>query len=239
MIKAEEATLLRTFPRVLECYYPSDKIHATEDFIYVEGDIPVGLVAHLDTVHARPPEVIFHDQEHKVIWSPEGLGADDRAGIYGILALIMGGYRPSIFLTTGEERGGLGAISLIKKYPTPPTELNFLIELDRQGRDEAVYYDCVNKEFESFINSFGFSTAIGIFSDISFIAPKWNLAAVNLSIGYFNEHYVSEFLCYNYMEETIEKVSHILEEYGDEKFDYGGGKYDSWLKDAEIWPKSM
>ena len=132
--------------------------------------------------------------------------------------------------------GGVGAISLITKYPTPPTELNFLIELDRQGRDEAVYYDCLNEQFEGFINKFGFYTAIGIFSDISFIAPKWNLAAVNLSIGYFNEHSSCEFLCYGYMEETIEKVSRILEEYGDKKFDYGGN--DSWLRDVETWQSS-
>lgn len=237
ILKAKEKTLLRTLPKVLESYYHKDQIHTGADFIYVEGDLPVALVAHLDTVHSSPPVWLFHDSTKEILWTPEGLGADDRAGVYGILMLVMEGHRPSIIFTTGEEQGGKGAINFLSQYPNPLVETNFLIELDRQGFNDAVYYDCDNPEFERYINSYGFYTAIGIFSDISFIAPKWGIAAVNLSIGYFNEHTTQEYLCYSYTQETIEKVNHILESDNTEKF-YYKEKDELWHRDEEIWQSS-
>jgi hypothetical protein len=67
-----------------------------------------------------------------------------------------------------------------------------MIELDRQGRDDAVFYDCDNPEFEEYITKFDFVSDWGTYSDISTIAPSWECAAVNLSIGYFDEHSYAE-----------------------------------------------
>ena len=103
--------------------------------------------------------------------------------------------------------------------------MNFLIELDRQGLDDAVYYDCGNKEFQDHINSFGFKTAYGSFSDISFIAPKLDLGAVNLSVAYFGQHTVNEFLILDGLARTIDRVQQILTYGADIKFDF---QEDDW-----------
>lgn len=46
-------------------------IFATGNYILALGDVPVMLVAHLDTVHKTAPQTILYDSEQGLIWSPE------------------------------------------------------------------------------------------------------------------------------------------------------------------------
>lgn len=186
-------------------------VYNTDAYILAEGTLPICLVAHLDTVFAKTPSEIYYDKKMQVLWSPQGLGADDRAGVYAILEILEAGYRPSIIFTMAEEKGGLGAKQLVKDMPDCPlVGLKAIIQLDRQGKDDCVFYDCDNDDFTKFIESFGFNTDIGSYSDISFIAPVWGVAAVNLSVGYVDEHSYSERLFIEALEETIYKVKEIL-----------------------------
>ena len=220
LLSMHETSLIKSLPKVLSKYYHQGDILYTQDYIYVIGDIPVGLIAHLDTVHAFPPATIYHDSRQGVLWTPEGLGADDRAGVFSIVQILEQGYRPSVIFTTGEEVGGVGAKKIIEAYPSPLSEILFLIELDRQGSRDAVYYDCGNRDFEDFITRFGFTTECGSFSDIAIIGPAWDRASVNLSIGYINEHLATEMLFYRDMFATIDKVVQILDNHGDIIYDY-------------------
>lgn len=182
-------------------------------FTVAEGNLPICLCAHMDTVFLNPPTTFYYDNEKGVLWSPEGLGADDRAGIYAIISIIEEGYRPSIILTDLEEKGGIGAETLIKKFPECPFEdCRAIIQLDRQGKNDAVYYDCDNKDFEKLITSYNFKTSWGTFTDISIIAPQWKIAAVNLSVGYLNEHQKVEILKMRDLLKTIAKVKNMLKD---------------------------
>lgn len=193
-------------------------LYRTKDFVYAKGDVPIGIVVHADTVFPSPPTLISYDPVENLVWSPNGLGADDRAGIYLVIELLRHtDLRPSVFITTGEERGGEGAIALLERLPNP--NLNFLIQLDRRGCGESVFYECGNADFQKYINSFGFETRPGTFTDISFLGPRWDTAAVNLSVGYMNEHTYREFLLTDWMLETLEKVIKILET-PSQKYDY-------------------
>lgn len=197
------------------------KLYGTADnngFIYAKGDIPIMLVAHIDTVHSPKPDVIFHDRVQNVLWSPEGLGADDRAGVFIILSLLKYGFRPHVLFTDGEESGGLGASNAC--YKLSPPEVNYIIQLDRRGSNDSVYYNCDNSYFKDYIDSFGFSEAFGSFSDISTLCLEWGVAGVNLSVGYVNEHTSSEHLYINDMENTYERVKKMLKEPFKEKFIY-------------------
>lgn len=188
------------------------RVEVADKYIIAEGSIPIGLVAHLDTVHKKAPTLFFYDEEQSALWSPHGLGADDRAGVYAIIQIIEKGYRPHIIFTHDEEIGGKGASELINKHFYCPFEnLKCLIELDRSGTKDCVFYDCDNKDFIKYIENFGFTYEEGSFTDISIIAPKWKAAAVNLSVGYFYEHSLAELLCVSYLDETIEKVISILD----------------------------
>ena len=176
-----------------------------------EGDIPIGLVAHMDTVFPIPADEVFYDREKNVMWSPEGLGADDRAGVFIILQIIRKGLRPHIILTTDEEIGCVGASAVIEDYPNHPfKELNYLIQLDRRGSNDCVFYDCDNRDFVKYIESFGFVETIGTFSDISIICPDWQVAGVNLSVGYRDEHSTSEILYIQSLKRTLNRTIKML-----------------------------
>jgi len=222
IFKAKAKTLLeRTLLRKLEKagYMKAGYIVATgQEYIYAEGDIPVLLVAHVDTVHKKPPKKIFHDPKHNVLWSPDGLGADDRAGVWAILKLIQDGYRPHVLFTDGEESGGTGAVEVIETLDPP--DVNIIVELDRKGSNDAVYYNCDCSELEEYISYFGFETARGIFTDIVLLCPEWGIAGVNLSVGYYNAHSNAEYLCLNKLRRTIERVAEMLENPPKERFEY-------------------
>lgn len=182
-------------------------------YVIAEGDLPICLCAHMDTVFPKPPKTFYYDQKKSVLWSPEGVGADDRAGNYAIIELLERGYRPSIILTDLEEEGGIGADALTKKYPDCPfADCRALIQLDRQGNNDAVYYDCNNADFEEKITSYGFKTNWGTFTDISIFGPQWRIAAVNLSVGYYNEHNYIETLNMIELHQTIDRVGNILKD---------------------------
>lgn len=205
--------LLQIMTKYLKSKY--ETVHATKDYVVAVGDIPVALVAHLDTVFQNPPKDIFYDREKNVMWSPEGLGADDRAGVYSIIQILKKGFKPTVIFTTDEETGAIGALQLIKDFPKGVTELKYIIELDRRGCDDCVFYDCDNILFEEYVETFGFVTSFGSFSDISVLCPTWGVAGVNLSIGYMNEHSTSEVLYVGHMFATINKVAKMLKTIND------------------------
>lgn len=185
------------------------EVNYGDGYVYGEGDIPVMLVAHLDTVHRELPYHIYFDKEQDVMWSPEGIGGDDRCGVYSILK-ILENYKPYVLFLEDEEIGCVGATKATKVLDMP--DINFIIELDRKGINDCVFYDCGNKDFQKYIESFGFKTKDGSFSDIVELSDAWDIASVNLSIGYFNEHTFSETIHTKLMQLTINKVKKILED---------------------------
>ena len=208
IFQLRQPSLLKAMTKYLESKY--NKVISTNEYVVAVGNIPVALTAHLDTVFKEPPQRIFYDRVKNVMWSPEGLGADDRAGVYAIIQIVKSGMRPTIILTTDEELGCNGAEKMVKSMPKAPAELKYIIELDRRGSDDCVFYQCNNPDFENYIESFGFVMNFGSFSDISVICPAWGVAGVNLSIGYYNEHSFSETLYVGQMLNTINKVKKML-----------------------------
>ena len=140
--------------------------------------------------------------------SPQGIGGDDRAGVYMILRLIQSVHCHVLFCED-EETGGHGARAFTKSGIKP--NVNYIVELDRVGDNDAVFYQCRNRQFERHINSFGFQTAFGSFSDISILAPHLNLAAVNLSTGYYHAHQPGEYVRLDKVEELIGRVEKLLQ----------------------------
>lgn len=208
LCKLKQPQLIKVMKQFLKKYY--DNVISSSYYLIAVGDAPVGLVAHLDTVFNSPPKDIYYDKEKNIMLSPEGLGADDRAGVYAIINIVKSGLRPTVMLTTDEEYGCIGAERLVKKIAEPPMALKYLIELDRRGEKDCVFYSCNNTLFTSYIESFGFITEMGTFSDISVICPKWKIAGVNLSIGYYHEHTPAEILHIGQLFNTIDKVKQMI-----------------------------
>lgn len=203
-----------------------------DGFVYAQGKFPVLLVAHLDTVHKELPKMFCYDPMTKSLSSPEGIGADDRCGVYMILEVIKR-YNCSVLFCEDEEIGGIGAEKFVKTKFASALKFNYIIEFDRKGHNDAVFYNCDNSKFEEFITDKYYKTAFGSFSDISIIAPVLKCAAVNLSCGYYNAHTTSEYVIMPEMETSINAACKILEKTTeDDKFEYieatYGGLYDDW-----------
>lgn len=229
LVSLTQKEMHKAMAKYLKSKYSQVKV--TKDYIVAIGDIPIALVAHMDTVYKTPVKNLYYDEKKGALWSPEGLGADDRAGIFAIIKILQSGLRPSVIFTTDEERGGLGAATLAEK-DCPIPGLKYLIQLDRRGTNDCVFYDCYNPEFTAYVESFGFCERFGSFSDISFLCPEWNLCGVNLSVGYEDEHSIAETLHITALYDTIEKVKKMLTVPEVPKYEYKELEhgYSRWFK---------
>lgn len=188
-------------------------------YIYAVGDIPILLVAHLDIVHKNTPNQIFYDKLQKVMWSPTGIGGDDRCGVIAIIELLRQGYLPSVLFTTDEEIGCVGAAAFCHEQNLQP--VRFALEIDRRGKNQAVFYDCGNKDLQEYITEkFGFELEYGSFTDVCELGETFDIGIVNLSAGYNNEHTPQEYINLNDLAYTINKVKEILEDEDETYYDY-------------------
>lgn len=205
-----------------------------DGYVYAKGNIPVLVTAHLDTVHKERVSTFYEDKSELVhkISSPQGIGGDDRCGVYGILEIIKE-YKPYVLFCEDEEIGGVGSTKFTEtEMITELENVNFMIELDRANGKDAVFYDCDNPEFTEFIkDATGYEEAYGSFSDISTLAPVVGVAAVNLSCGYYKAHTKEEYVIMEELLNTIEKVKTLLSvetskfEYIESAYSYGGYGY--------------
>ncbi len=170
----------------------------------------VALVAHCDTVGREPPTK-FKNRSGVVSAKGGGIiGADDRAGVAAILATIDAGHRPQVYLTTGEEIGGVGAEELTLSAYAPPDTLKVLIQIDRQGSNDFVTYDCESKPLDKWVSSFGYVKDIGSFSDISVLCPCWGIGGANVSCGYYNQHSGREMLIVPQLAHTVKRLGEMI-----------------------------
>lgn len=218
--------------------FKATAITSKGSYILVPGEVPVMLVAHMDTVHKESVKQICKTQNGNILMSPQGIGGDDRCGVYALVKVHRAAEKkPWLLFTCDEEIGGVGAQKFCEhhkkgKLPKELDGLKALVEIDRKGEHDAVYYECANDEFEAYITGKGFVTDWGSFSDISVVAPELGVAAVNLSSGYYNAHTLHEYINRNHLNATIERVLEIVADAAAEDFP----KYeyvDSWDADFD------
>lgn len=201
------------------------KVANENGYLYAKGDVPVLLVAHMDTVHKELcRDIVEVDGK---ISSPQGIGGDDRCGVF-MIANIVKELHCSVLLCEDEETGMVGARKFTQSDHVNDVDVNYIIEFDRKGSNDAVFYQCDNREFTDFVcDNTGFKEAPGIFSDISTVAPALKTAAVNLSCGYYNPHTTSEYVVYDEMMDVIDAaIALIKTESG--RFEYIAKQYSSY-----------
>lgn len=208
----DETLLKKTLPKRLKAAGYTD-IMEGDKFLYARGEVPIMLNAHVDTVHhSSPPTDIFYDKKKQVLWSPDGIGGDDRAGVSIIVRVLEEGLKPHVLITDEEERGAQGAREAIRVLDKPdPKDLHYVIGLDRKGASDACFYSCNNKKFKEYVEEFGFARAMGSMSDISVLCPEWDIAGVNLSVGYIDNHLKTERVYLQVTELTLFRVLWMLQ----------------------------
>ena len=186
-----------------------EEVIVDDGFVYAQGSFPVLLVAHLDTVHSKLPNMILYDKDQNIISSPNGIGGDDRCGVYMIFEIIKK-FNCSVLFCEDEEDGGIGANKFVKTDLARTLDFNYIIEFDRANANDAVFYSCDNDEFEKFITRDFYKINYGTYSDICDIAPVIGCAAVNLSCGYYKAHTKDEYVVLSDMENSIKAACDIL-----------------------------
>lgn len=198
------------------------------------------LCVHLDTINnsrnredkpLSPNNFVF-DRENQV-WSltPESdlhcLGGDDRAGLWIIFQLLLDkelSKKYSYAFFFDEEVGGKGSNQYMKDFPNDYEEgVTAWIGLDRKGKLECATYNNDNQELINLCVTNGFSRTYGTFTDASNLAD--NVACINLSVGYYNEHGHNEIICLNDTKETLYKLQQLVDDFGSKVYEAEQDEY--------------
>ena len=217
MLTSELDILFKASVAHLKALYGAENIIVNKDqhYIFAKGTKPeICLVAHLDTVAEQHKPIPVINEGVVYTNNTKGcLGADDRAGAYGILRIIKNGHRPSILFTTGEETGCIG----VRQFNTDQKDSDLLkdtrlfIEMDRKGFKDCIDYSNRNPdEVTEYFKQFGFEGGSGSVSDVKWLTKQFEIPHANLSIGYYNQHSHEETLNLEEMENTILQVENMV-----------------------------
>ena len=197
--------------KVLGAYEPS----GVPGVIYAEGNVPILISAHLDTVHWNLPGVNedIYDEVNGIFSSYNGIGGDDRCGVFAARLIIERlaeyGIRPYVMFCEKEEWGCTGTYNALPYIERP--DLKFLIGLDRRGGDLACFYGCTNPEFRDYIlNEWGYEQSFYGLTDIVPMGQRWDIASVNLSVGYYLLHTLSEYIVVEELYQNVDKIVEII-----------------------------
>lgn len=214
MVAATEREVMEAFAG-LEGVKPV--ISKTGQYVFLPGKRKdrVLLVAHADTVHddrrltnllwigdvlTRRPEYSTNSYGGGG-WNSGALGGDDRAGCAMMYNLWDGQH--SVLITTGEERGCIGARAAVREIAGLLEKHQFAVQVDRRGDRQCVFYDVGTKPFKDFIVSactghdyekVSWREEQGSSTDIRVICPEVGICGVNLSAGFYHEHSSDEML---------------------------------------------
>lgn len=221
-----------------------------------QKDHGVTLVAHIDTVWdssakkwefdqvthtSREVTVneirrrIYFDKKEGVIWSPDGLGADDRAGVFALFYIwerLPEELRPNLLFTDLEEKGGQGARAVCKENMNELQKATAFVQFDRKNHQDAVFYNDEPKIFREYVCSFGFKEANGSFSDVSVIGKETQTCAVNLSCGYYDQHTKGEHLYISDLFGSLKNALVMIQKMqaDDRKWVNEAKKKDNWYR---------
>ena len=211
----------------LQHYY--DEVIVGDGYIYCRAvNAPCLLTAHMDTVHKVVVQNYYewtNEKGEHIIASPDGIGGDDRCGVYMIMKILQTtDLRPAILFCEDEEEGGVGSEKFVKKTYVDETgeektfieelsNLKYLIELDRAHADDLVFYDDDNSEFHEFCADVtGYIETYGSFSDICNLSPVCGIASVNISCGYHDQHTLRETVNMEEMYRSMDVVIKLIRE---------------------------
>lgn len=173
----------------------------TGSYIYVNNGSNCLLTSHLDTVDThdkdftglKTQDIAINGSYLSVKDKTKVLGGDDRAGVEIMLRLINDGCRDYDYLFCfDEEIGGVGSSKFADDYSESLNNYGSFISLDRRGDDEVATYGYDNNNLVNVFTVLGYREVMGSFSDCCSLSSESDVACINLSVGYNNEHTSNE-----------------------------------------------
>lgn len=147
----------------------------------------------------------------------DGPVVDDRLGC--AIALGCSDWA-DVLLTDCEEIGKSTAA-----FFSPPRDYNWIVELDRRGTD-VVTYQYTDTEWMKALRKH-FTVGFGTFSDIGYM-EKLGVSAVNVGIGYHNEHTRGAYWRSDETNAQLAKLRAFLGEFGETVFSHKPAAKSDW-----------
>jgi hypothetical protein len=207
--------------KFLQQYLISKKYKIHQDWLYLicykETGVNVLLNAHYDV--RQPNHRPFAEQDG-IVKGNNGLGADDRAGIYALLKIIETVDVKYILLTDSEEIQARGCNAFLKKHGND-LKPNFVFTIDNENGMIYNMGSSNNSLFKKFIEDYGFMNVPqrqGWSSEINYICPVLGCSGANVSAGYLNEHRKDELLNLEWLLFTVTQGERLLKDKRCEQF---------------------
>ena len=180
------------------------------------------VAAHMDQVQD------FHSKDFTVVeiggdligWSPrshkqQGLGADDKNGIYICLEMLRRFDAIKVAFFVGEEVGCKGSSQVDLKFFE---DCRFIIEPDRRGSSDLITSMfcggvCSDKFIEDIhYKDYGYKETSGTVTDVGELTERGvGISCLNLSCGYYEAHTDHEITVLPDLANCLEFVSDIIE----------------------------
>jgi hypothetical protein len=203
-----------------------------------ESDTYPCVVAHLDQVQRNHSSDFKAVETEDIIfgYSPskrcrEGLGADDKNGIWIALQCLQEFDVIKVAFFVGEEIGCIGSGRCDMSYFK---DCRFIIEPDRRGCSDlitSISGRICSKEFEEALHAdwFGYAPTSGMMTDVLELSERGvGLSCINLSCGYFDPHSDDEYTVKSDLYNCLALVRHAITTITDvypHEYEYSYGSY--------------
>lgn len=225
---------------------PDAQVVAENGNLYItKGDAETYpcIVAHLDQVqdkHSKDFRCYVTDDK---VWGfsvenlrMEGLGADDKNGIWVALKCLLNYDVMKVAFFMGEEIGCVGSSRADMSFFD---DCRWVVQCDRRnGGDlitEASGVDLCSEDFVNAIDmgKFGYHEERGLMTDVMELKEQGlKVSCVNMSCGYYRPHTDGEYTvvselrnCLSFVEWIVENVTEVM------PHEYVYSKYDDWHGD--------
>ena len=178
------------------------------------------LSCHIDQVQTKPAKDILI--KGNKISATNGLGADDKNGIFIVLNLLKDFGNSVSFLFSDQEESGGNIDQLLWNNYEIIERMKYALVFDRQGSGDIIGTQndyCVDEfedDVEFFGKEYGYKKAYGLWSDSDAISEY--ISCVNLSVGYYMPHTEKEYTlisdvirCYCF---ALDILYNITKQYG-------------------------
>ena len=180
------------------------------------------IVAHVDQVQS------YHSDDFEAIETTdiifgysksmrryEGLGADDKNGVWIALQCLLKYDVLKVAFFVGEEIGCVGSNAADMDFFN---DCRFVVQCDRRGFDDIIHTaGSVELCSDDFLNDcgyqfFGYTKQYGMMTDVMTLKRRGlSVACINLSCGYYEPHTDSEFTIKYDLENCLYFVQYIIE----------------------------
>lgn len=207
------------------------------------------IAAHLDQVQRKHSKDFKAIETEDIIFGyslknrrREGLGADDKNGIWIALKCLEKFECMKVVFFVSEETGCVGSRNADMDFFE---NTRFVIEPDRRGYMDLIteisYTSLCSHEFleDTGFEAFGYREENGLMTDILELKEKGlKVSCINLSCGYYEPHTDGEFTVKKDLLNCLGLIEHIIENcvsvYPHEDLEYYNGYFDIDAE-TEIW----